>query len=404
MEKEGGKLPFESTKEFVSEVYDELYQGELELPKSQIDFDKPYTQIGDRYYQAEFPEVVIGSRDRLPLVVLPITDMPDQNTPNGKRRPNATLLYVFADRDSRSESLQTLQQIGGAYGVTREMIRQDIKSSLHHLYRLSTSDIQGKFPFGTLETNRPLTLGVRIRGSEASGGSTIEIGELVEKGVSAGEINKLYGNDKLNGARKTLEKWGLKAPERLIRDFKPLIDKINDPSTFVEELCSIISQFDNSGLYRDYSKGENPILIPLSKLQQEVWGNKNYRETKVVQEILEVNNLPVNSVTNDQVLSNGRKKAQTYRFTLARTQDLAREVLGAYKDKYGHIPVTQVSGRPLESVPNTTLLFGTRKELYEKVSNYQIEEFVRSNPDVPVFKYKRTSRRASYYIPKQRSQ
>lgn len=284
MEKEGRisgsqKRPFEE-QQFVKEVYDNAYLGELMLDESQIDKDKPYSQIGNKFYQEDFAKTVMRKDEEIPLLMMPIDRRPSPETPSEKRGANAALLYIFADKNAQVEPYQTQPEIGELYGVTRERIRQYKEKYIENLFEVSLPDIKVKYSLDLLDARRSLPLAKRIRRSIESNGSAMKVHQLHKQGKSSMEIKEIVGLRQFEGARQRLGEWGLDAPERITKDYREDIKKINDPVTSIEELRELIQIFEHSSLLRAYTHRENPILISISDWQKKAWGNKDKRLTK----------------------------------------------------------------------------------------------------------------------------
>lgn len=138
---------FLNTKSFIMRVYENAFNGYVPVDASRLDQNKPYTRIGDKFYQAHFAQVEIRPGEVIPLVMMPVDAKPKGKSYASVRRPNATLLYIFADQNDPKEPYQSLEKIRQLYGgVSRELIRQDIKKHYSDLYNIAPPDIQAKSP------------------------------------------------------------------------------------------------------------------------------------------------------------------------------------------------------------------------------------------------------------------
>ena len=300
---------------------------------------------------------------------------PNFTTPSTKRRPNAALLYVFADQNDPNQFYQTLDNIGSSYGVSREQIRMDKSNHLKDLNAASPQNVRVKYPFDSLNMRRPQTLSMTIDKSFASsrGVSTMEINQMCKEGMSAKEIAGVIGGNKLAAARIKLKEWGLQAPELIQRNFIETIKKIKDPATTIEELRELIKTFDNHTILRHYSRGKKQMLVPVSDLQNVAWGNKDTRSSKKIFQLLQDAGIPVHSISQD-VKIGGKEIKHVYRFTLMRTKEEALRVLMDSSVENRHILVEQVAGPmlPPESTPNTYQLFGAKTGEWVSVASYTL--------------------------------
>jgi len=410
MERE--KRPFEDTKQFVRDVYEDMYLGELPLDSSQIDFGRPYRKTGEIYFQAEFGTTVMRAGDEIPLLMMPINGKPDSRTKTSKRRPNAALLYIFADPKTEFEPFQSREEIGKLYGVTYEQIRQDVSKNLEDLHKVVGEDLKQEYPLRDLITRRPHTLSSRINRSLSHGGSSLEIRQMVKEGSPTKDINREYGANKVSAARQTLRRWGMEAPPHTPqKDYGEIIRKVKDPDTTIEELRELIREFDNEGSISRYSaKKPGGVILSVSNLQFEAWGNRNYRKTKDAYRILKDAGIPVHTFTQAQNYKSGRTAIGRYFITFNVTKEETLKVLRDNSSGNRHIPVEQIAGEALESIPNTNQLFGTRKGEWERVFSRQFglknyDELVEivsgSGLDMPVVKYTvPTDRSRGLYIRK----
>lgn len=399
----GQERPFDKTKRFVREAVDDLYQGDLELPENLIDFDKPYTQIGDKFFQAEYPTLKMRAGDEIPLVSMPINEPPSKKIPSFKRRPNAALLYLFSDEKDENESFGTHPQIGNAYGVNREQIRQDVQNHTSSLHGLVTNGIKIEHPLNEICLTKPLGMNSRLRKSIVRGGATLQIREAVKAGRDTQDLKKEFGTQKVSLARMKLKNWGNDhVPERENRDFTEIIEKINNPNTSTKELKNLIIEFNHPEVVRRYGSKSNPVIINVSKIQSEIFGNMDSKLTKEIFEILKENQIPVNSITINQSLKNGKTRMHTYYITFNRTLDLARDVLKRYHEQYFHVGVAQINGEIQDEIPNTTQLFGTKKGEYVRIPKKAAERIMVSGSKVRIFRYESKSKKtAGYYVPVQ---
>lgn len=346
MKKEGRisgaqKRPFEDTKQFVREVYDEAYLGEICLDESQIDKDKPYSQIGKKFYQEDFAETVMRKGEEIPLLMMSIDKGPNPKTPSVKRRANAALLYIFADENAQVEPYQTLPEIGGLYGVTKEQIRQDREKYLEKLYEFSLSDIKAKYSLDSLGTRKSFPLAKKIKMSINGNGCVMTVYQLHKQGKSSKEIKEIVGLRPFEGARQRLGAWGLDAPERITRDYSEDIKKIKDPATTIEQLRELIQIFNHPSLLQSYTRRDNPILASISDWQKKAWGNKDKRLTKKAYEILKGNGFPVVAAPLEVNRNGSKVRIGTYLSAFASMEDEGVEILKKNGGAYSNASVTQ---------------------------------------------------------------
>lgn len=370
MPKELDLLPFDATKQFIQEAYENSYKDEVSVTESEINFSKPYSFVNGQYYQAEFDVPVIKKQGLYEEVIIPsisLDEKPDGETPVGKRRPNATLLYVFASPTGVNEPYQSLEQIGNMYNVSYEQIRHDVKNNLSDLESSVEDRLRHKYPLKRLQTRRPRTLSLRIDTSLRQSDSVWKIHQMVKDGASAEDIIREYGSDRSSAARRKLKEWGLEAPDRVKKNFREIINKINDPETGREELQVLIKEFDNKGVITNYSKRTLGVLIPVSDLQQEAWGHKNHRLTKQAYDILEEAGIPVHSVEDYF-----QKYRQIYRLSFRRFHDQAVEVLRRFANEFSYQPVVQLGGEALSEIPTTTHLSGKKRGDWEVILTHDM--------------------------------
>lgn len=373
VERREEKRPFSDTQEFVQKAFEERFLGETEVALDSLDKTKPYTQIGEKAYQAGFNIIEMRKGDVIPLVSMSIHDRPDDSVPSGKKRTNTALLYIFPDDTDTLEQIkksadnpsrfQTLEEIGNSYGVSRQMAHEYLKKYLGIVTENASSELKEQYLANNLNSTRPLTLASRIHISESNGSiSTLEITNAIKDGYTSEMLLDEYGSSRISASRLRLEKWGMEAPERVRRNFGSIINEILDPSTEKDRLCELIQEFTNHGTLTRHSSGDNPVVMPISSLQHEAWGNKSFRLTAKAYEILGRAGIPVAKV--------GNANSGFYMITLTRTKDEALALLKEKGMDHIHTPVVQIAGADLgENLPNTTQLYGSAKKEWTRVSD-----------------------------------
>lgn len=319
------------------------------------------------------------------------------------KQNNATLLYVFADVNSKDEPYQSLEEIGDLYGLTRERIRQITRKNLSRLRTIASQELKSEYPTTVLDVKRESTVKVSRKMSGGSGGVALNIENDLSEGKSTEELVKKYGRGRVLKSKKILESWNSPTPdiESQYRHLAKRIEKLSDVNTPREELVSEMKKLERGALA--YSRGENSIFLPVSSVQQEAWNNKNVRNVRIVLEMLEKAGFPVVSIKGNATT------AGNYNLILSRMKDEAVEILKKAPDIYKKTIVTKLGGKDISETPPTSTSFASRKKHDEKnhfadihellassgidINSYKLrkvfsEEFFQDSP-IPVYRYDR---------------
>jgi len=389
------KNSYDKTKQFITEAYEELYAGEVEVDPQELNPDLPHTIIGDRYFQAEFDPIQLKKGQEAPLTMMDINKKPQKGDPLDKKRQNSLLLYTFADERAENEPYQTLSEISDLYGVTRENVRLMNKIQLANLHANANSYVQGRYSLESLETRRPITLSSRVNLSIIQNGSVLAVRDMVRAGMTTEEINQLLGSEVVSNARNRLEKWEMDRPDRIKHNIKKIAKEIDDPTTTLERLREI-AESDNMRVLNQYYRDR---FSSISDLQFAMWGNKNYSNSRAVAEVLRAAQIPVYHFSRD---SGGKRL--TYRGTFKRMEKMAISVLRSHPE-FGNSSVIQIAGEEQAKLPNTNELYGTKKGEYVRVKSDEARRLLEQGTEMTLFSYssKRSGRhkpRTDYYMKK----
>lgn len=310
MAKETKERSFADTQDFVRKVTEEAYQGERAVDENELDRTKPYTIWHGQSYQADYTLHNVRKDEIIPLVAMPIDAKPQAATTVGKRRPNATLLYLY-DPDA------VLPNIANQYGVTRQCVSLDTFNHIQDLHSIASPDLESVYPPYTLPTHKVIPIVVRKRKSVALGGKILEIAEAVKRGETTQELIKQYGFRAVGQSRKKLPTWGEAAPPRFTRDYKPLVAEIANPETPRERLASLITALENPTIIAN----RKDLFVSIKELRNlaiGIWNplkiNEDYATLKNAGQL-------VHTFSRKTVDKQGRVKMQNCYFGLVRELD-----------------------------------------------------------------------------------
>lgn len=234
----------------------------------------------------------------------------------------------------------TYVEIGQAYGITSERVRQVIEKSTLQIWEFSSMEFKNKYPLRDLidkgrakklrgDTAKALTLNLE-------GKNLLEIKK--ELGLTRTRTYQIIDN---------LEKRGVS-----IGKFEKKKDKILDTinnSTDDEEIQLLLNKIDRS-MYTQIKKSHPNTLVTVKNLVQSLGFHPSNGHVNDFAASLKRSDIPIGEVN----ISSHDRKGGTYQFTTYKYSDRASEVLlnNPDFDKYKHNPVTLIYGPVNENVPN----------------------------------------------------
>ena len=219
----------------------------------------------------------------------------------------------------------TLSKIAKDENLTRERIRQIAKAVVKALYRNSNLAVQYLHRPERFDFDKSYTLEGRQKKSQQRGGRSFQIAELVSQGMSSPEIKDTLGlnSASLCNARRILKDWGINMPTEKELNLEKS-EKLKDPDLSDAEAQKILDTITKSN-YSNCSRGEEPVLIPVSRVARGADLLFTSRDIKFLYSILRNSGIPASSVPLQK--SNKNLPMQTIpRYYFIRSLDIDRAI------------------------------------------------------------------------------
>lgn len=378
------KLPFSETQRIYREGVENLIRPMLDDPQSflssqltlesaalakhlGIDNDGDLTSHDRARARGVF--VVVGNEATTPLRLIPIALPIDYQPLKRKAENSHSMAQIYLNKAYRNDGNQlteideTLQQIGDYYFVTREAVRQNIKSAFGDV--LSNSENSDK-SIVSYEFRKPWSEASKDRASASQSGKLIKIKQLLVEGANNKTLRGAgFSFRDIDGVRRTLKRRQseVRVPysesyKRWSQTIAVLCDLGIDRSV-KRELIKDIPR----GVYGRFSKvGKNllpPIFINVSEVARKVgfFPVTQRGDQGFIALFLEENCIPLGEA--EVIVPSGKQKGEgrRYRFILASDFDEAVNKLesanGERFDAMRKNPVSWYGPKP-EIIPNTT--------------------------------------------------
>ena len=251
----------------------------------------------------------------------------DLRTPWPPRQKNQTEKmrqrnFIIAGRFLGTDD--PLEEIGNGYNLTRERIRQIVKKVVEDLHKISIQEVQEAFPIESFDFDKSHTLEGRKRKSQVMGGRSFKVDQLVTQGKSAPEIRDTLGitSQSLYAARQTLKGWGIEVPTRKDIYHKKL-EELQNPDLSDTEAQEILDAITRSG-YRELSRGEKPVLTPVSIIARGAGLLFTTRDIKRFFYLLKKSGIPASSVARQKTNKNAGRQVIVTSYYFIRSLDTDR--------------------------------------------------------------------------------
>lgn len=302
----------------------------------------------------------------------------------------------------------TLEGLASVMGrITRERVRQIIKRGMANLWKMSSPDLQQKFPLDSIPLDKPRSLADRVANSLRHANSPmaqvlagLEVGEPINQIVQEHGVS----SSSLANIRQSVKKIGIEIPyQNRTREqnywLAQMLAQATDKNLIKSLLTDVKPRF-----CQVYSQGENRCLIPVTALARESGYHFRNDATGEFVAALKEADIPIFSYENK--LKRGRNKGTVLRHYYLTTP--FREGAGtAFEntkslDKFKEPKVRQIAGPKADKFPTTTDFvreknYRTTAKLLKQLgiripTGYRYKMFI-AGPDcpVPLFKGKRTS-------------
>lgn len=158
-----------------------------------------------------------------------------------------------------------LEEIGRDPGITKERVRQIVKSGVKKLHQIQSTEIRDEFLLGKFGYWKPLPIVLRRRRSESKGGVAVKIEQALAKGKTLPKIKEEFTSEQVLTARTTLRQWGIEIPY----EHQPILPKylkLRDPELADWEKQKLLDSIEHHGALRILSSGEEPLIVSVSKV------------------------------------------------------------------------------------------------------------------------------------------
>ncbi len=254
------------------------------------------------------------------------------------RRRNVMGIYF-----STHSTLDNLAQI---YGVSRELIRLDIKNIISTLWNNLPTDIQQLFPLSEI----PLVKSVFDYAPEyrllVSNGTGNRVLEAIDQGKTGHEVVKLIPLAHAPETVLLLKELGIDIPgrQKSTLEITQIIESLRDKSKTDREIQQLLDTV-NSHLYLLNGQEEKGFILPIVILARDLGFHMTLRENHLIEEALRKAKIPVGHMTRE-VKSGPQKGMMHYWFIAAIHETRAIEVLSndPTLEQFLKNPVTQLSG------------------------------------------------------------
>lgn len=357
-----GSRPFEDTKKAYGSAYETLVDRLLAEPDSPLSrkIAAEESRLSDHLRKmkdgrgtgsdAEGDSDVIAfnlGRHCVP-VALPVNYRGRKGAP--ENRHNLAQRYLFGD--------QSLEEVGGSYGLTRERVRQQVKAATRAVLGAAP---QADLQFETLNFRKPPSDRLRDKLSRARGGATVGIMEALKGGATYDELIAMgYNETQLSNARRRLaERQKPVDVPRLVEDWAPILAQLANPQTDRALACKLIKLVPR-GVYQNHPE----IFVDLSEVARGagLYPRGSWKGISFMANYLELQKQPVGRAVYE--VKSGRQKGLRHCFfTLRRCEEEIRQLLfsaeGPRFDKMRQAPIRVIGPKP-EKMPNTIDLEGRR--------------------------------------------
>ena len=230
--------------------------------------------------------------------------------------------YTIAGRYFGTDA--TLSEIANDEHISRERIRQIAKAVVKALYRNSNLAVQYLHRPDRFDFDKSHTLEGRQKKSQQRGGRSFQIAELVSQGMSSPEIKDTLGlsSASLCNARRILKDWGINLPtEKEL--YQEKVEKLIDPDLSDAEAQKILDTITKSN-YSNCSRGEEPVLIPVSRVARCAGLLFTSRDIKFFYSILRKSGIPASSVARQKTNKNAGRQVIVTSYYFIRSLDTDR--------------------------------------------------------------------------------
>lgn len=267
-----------------------------------------------------------------------------------------TGLYLGTDR--------SLEAIGSneKFRLTRERVRQIINDCLNQLHQIAPEEIKIRFPLDSLGLKNRRAVEHLRNLVRKRNRSIIQVEQLLQEKKSIREIRTSLGltSTQLSHMRGVLRRWGIELPYQLegySQEYRQKLGKLKDPTLSCEESQRTLDIITHSA-YRRISKGDNPLILPISKVAKKAGLFISRRDVVFLATILKKAQIPTGQATSFyQEKTSGKQKFHRYHFVPRGKVEEARHLFETHPqlERFRQNPV-QVIGCPLEDISTISQL------------------------------------------------
>ncbi|KKQ66020.1 MAG: hypothetical protein US86_C0007G0065 [Candidatus Daviesbacteria bacterium GW2011_GWA2_38_24] len=224
---------------------------------------------------------------------------------------------------------QSINAIGGQYGLTRERIRQLKDNYIRNLHKLGDPYLQNLYPLEWIPKVVKGAPSLLFKRATDRSDLTAQIASMIKQRASREDILSLLGENpvKLHKVFQNLKRWGIDYSSISAGvDTKALLEKIQEEKnpTRLRELFRQVTR----RAYVVGTTGENPVLIALSKIAREAGFRFKWLPTEFItaidnEELRDDQVVPVGNLK--YVRSGGKQKVSNVYFTKTELTERAQQ-------------------------------------------------------------------------------
>ncbi len=265
------------------------------------------------------------------------------------RDTNITAIFSFSPVSN--------QEIGDAYGMSRERVRQIVMETAQKIIDHSSPQLKKKFIFEEISSKKPMSMRIKRKRSLVLGGRSIQAEKLIHHhGSNLETVKKIQKRlrataSDLSNIRKTLKGWGtelpfINRPPSHNRELARKLENAHDDGEISHLLTFVNAEFSRI----DRAKHDR-LLVSIKKTTQGFY-LPNHQLFHFV-EALDKANIPVAKISNN--IKNGSQKGErTYYFIARQHLHRAQKIFRADPElvHFQKHPVSKVCGPSDHKLPS----------------------------------------------------